>query len=296
MRYAPALRARGAMLFYHGDARLAPLLEPTRLFEAVTSRADAPPAADRVALVGDLPEILGDDEAAPRPPSLRFPVVAGWRAAPVGARRGRPAAVRRRDLAGGAGREPVGSVEPGGLLQTSRAGAARGRAARPGPGPSRSCSGMLSRRTARRSAARSARRTGPHRARRRSRRPARAHGARRRVRRREQHRHAPARRGRTHPRVLAPLPVEWRWGAAGDGSPWFHGFPRSIVETWRGRRAGPPRSARLGSESPLHPRPAVEEEIEEEKMAITAQEGLLNAPSSTARSSTTRCSSSCARS
>jgi Flp pilus assembly protein TadD len=77
LRYAPALRERGATLAYHGDPRLAPLLESTRLFDAAVSRGAPPPAADCAALVGDLPAILGDDDAAPRLPSLRLAAETG---------------------------------------------------------------------------------------------------------------------------------------------------------------------------------------------------------------------------
>jgi Flp pilus assembly protein TadD len=90
LRYAPALRARGATLAYYGDPRLAALLASTRLFEAAISRDDAPPAADRAVLVGDLPALLGDEEAAPRPPSLR-----------LAAEPGRVARLRQRLLAAG---------------------------------------------------------------------------------------------------------------------------------------------------------------------------------------------------
>ena len=295
LRYAPALRARGAMLFYHGDARLAPLLEPTRLFEAVTSRADAPPAADRVALVGDLPAILGDDEAAPRPPPLRLPadparlarlrsalgaagpppyVAVTWQAGPVASRweASTQAVFFKRvapELLGAALRDVPGTVAI--VQRNAVADGLRGV-------PPRA----------------RARRTGPHRARRRSRGPARADGARRRVRRREQHRHAPARRGRTRPpaclRRCRPN------GAGGPPATSRRGSPGSASIARRRRRAGPPRLTRLGSDVAAAARGRLLRTNRGGEAWRSPHRKPCNARSSTARSSTTRCSTSCARS
>jgi Flp pilus assembly protein TadD len=72
LRFAPALRARGAALAYFGDPRLVGLLAQTREFDVLASREDAPPATDRAVQAGELPVVLGDHEGLPRPPTLRL--------------------------------------------------------------------------------------------------------------------------------------------------------------------------------------------------------------------------------
>ncbi len=82
LRFAPQLAARGARLEFAGDARLAPLLRRTGLFEASqASDAMAQAGAQLPILIGDLPAVPGID---PLPPSLSIAPdperLAAWRA------------------------------------------------------------------------------------------------------------------------------------------------------------------------------------------------------------------------
>jgi Flp pilus assembly protein TadD len=225
LRYAPALRTRGATPAYYGDARLVPLLESTRLFGAVASREAPPPAADRAALVGDLPAILGDEEGAPRPPSLRLaadparlarfrsalasvgppPYLAvTWQAGPVASRweaSSKGAFFKR--IAPDALASALRGV-PATIVIVQRAAATE---------DVESFARALGRRapdvTVRDDDLRDAlalmavvdEYVGVS----------------------NTNMHLRAASGRTA-HVLAPLPTEWRWGAAGDESPWFPGF------------------------------------------------------------------------
>jgi Flp pilus assembly protein TadD len=255
LRYAPALRARGATLAYYGDPRLASLLRSIGLFDALASRESPPPAADRAALVGDLPALLGADETAPRPPSLRLaadpdliarlrsalaaagppPYVAvTWQAGPVSSRwnAAAQAVFFKRvppELLGAALRDVPATIV---IVQRSAAppdaaafARALGRAA-PDFTPrdddlaeALALMALVDEYVA--------------------------------VSNTSVHLRAAA--GRTA-RVLTPLPPEWRWGAAGDESPWFPGFRiyREAPATGWGDAL-----ARLGSE--LAAAPAAQE-------------------------------------
>jgi tetratricopeptide (TPR) repeat protein len=68
LRFAPALRARGATLAFQGDARLIPLLEPSGLFEAMLPRDAPPDPAREILLVPDLPWLLDASRSDPVPP------------------------------------------------------------------------------------------------------------------------------------------------------------------------------------------------------------------------------------
>jgi hypothetical protein len=71
LRYAPALRARGAKLRFWGDARLAPMLSRSGVVDDAVS--GAPPAGQdpaRLAWIGDLPALLGMEGEFPPPVRL----------------------------------------------------------------------------------------------------------------------------------------------------------------------------------------------------------------------------------
>jgi tetratricopeptide (TPR) repeat protein len=72
LRFAAPLRAAGARLAYWGDPRLQAMLGRTGLFEEVGAYGHEVPGADFAAHAGDLPAILGDREALPRPPPVRL--------------------------------------------------------------------------------------------------------------------------------------------------------------------------------------------------------------------------------
>jgi len=241
LRYAPALRARGAALAYYGDPRLALLLESTQLFDAVASRAGAAPAADCATLVGDLPAILGDDEFAPRPPPFGLaadparlermrgtlaaagppPYVAvTWQAGPVSSRweATTQAVFFKRvapELLGAALRDVPATV-----VTVQRAAAAPdvealtralGRDAPDLAARGDDLAELLALMTL------VDEYVGVS----------------------NTNMHLRAAAGRTA-RVLVPLPAEWRWGIAGDASPWFPGFTiyrESTATGWAGAPA-----------------------------------------------------------
>jgi tetratricopeptide (TPR) repeat protein len=71
LRYAAALRARGAKLRFWGDARLAPMLLRSAVIDEAVAGAP-PPGLDpaRLAWIGDLPALLGLESEFPAPPRL----------------------------------------------------------------------------------------------------------------------------------------------------------------------------------------------------------------------------------
>jgi hypothetical protein len=225
LRFAPALRARGAALAYAGDPRIVALLAQTGEFAVLASREEAPPAADYAAQVGELPVLLGDHEGLPRPPTLRLAagparrreaaaslaaagpppyVLVTWRAGPPGTRweaytnrtlfkRAPP------DALGAALRHVPATVA---ILQRNAAAAdldAFARAlGRPAPDLTvrdDDLEALL----------------------------ALMELADEYVGVSNTNMHLRAAAGRDA-RVLMPLPPDWRWGAAGEGSAWFPGF------------------------------------------------------------------------
>jgi len=225
LRFAPTLRARGAVLAYSGDPRLVALLAQTGGFEALASREAVAPAADYAAQVGDLPVLLGDHEGLPRPPTLRLAagparrdraaaalaaagsppyVLVTWQAGPLQTRR--EAYTNRTlfkrappDALGAALRHAPATVA---VLQRSAAAAdleAFARAlGRPAPDLTvrdDDLEALL----------------------------ALLELADEYVGVSNTNMHLRAAAGR-EARVLMPLPPDWRWGAAGEGSAWFPGF------------------------------------------------------------------------
>jgi len=67
LRFAPQLREREATLVYMGDGRLARMLAAARAVDEFVGSASPTPSADYFVLAGDLPDILGDEEAVRRP-------------------------------------------------------------------------------------------------------------------------------------------------------------------------------------------------------------------------------------
>ena len=70
LRFAPALRARGATVIYKPDPRLAAMLERADLVDEIAT--DGAPCSFRV-LVGDLPYLLGMRDGEVPPPSIAVP-------------------------------------------------------------------------------------------------------------------------------------------------------------------------------------------------------------------------------
>lgn len=71
LRFAPALKVRGASVFVQCDAKLEALLTRTEVFDAVFTPERELPEADHVVAAGDLPLVLG--HAGPEvPPPLRL--------------------------------------------------------------------------------------------------------------------------------------------------------------------------------------------------------------------------------
>jgi hypothetical protein len=81
LRFAAALRARGAWLGYRPDARLAAMLTRAGIVDAVVAPDETPEAIDLTLSVGDLPYLLGmaDDDAPPS--SIAVPPLAEHTAA-----------------------------------------------------------------------------------------------------------------------------------------------------------------------------------------------------------------------
>ena len=69
LRFAPLLRAKGAVLEFAGDARLASLLARTGLFDSVDAAAEDARGVPAV-LAGDLPELLAEAGTGGAPPPL----------------------------------------------------------------------------------------------------------------------------------------------------------------------------------------------------------------------------------
>ena len=83
LRFAPELVRRGARLAFHGDMRLAPLLARTGLFGLAVLPEHASTADMERIAIGDLPWLLGADDASAFPPPLPLvpdaPRVLRWR-------------------------------------------------------------------------------------------------------------------------------------------------------------------------------------------------------------------------
>ena len=72
LRFAPILVERGARLAFRGDARLHSMLARTGLFELGLDAPDVPAQGLEATFVGDLPWLLGVDDAAKGPGPLRL--------------------------------------------------------------------------------------------------------------------------------------------------------------------------------------------------------------------------------
>ncbi len=70
LRFAPELARRGAALAFRGDARLHSILERTGLFSRGVADEGAPAPGLEPLYIGDLPFLLGAEDAATAPPSL----------------------------------------------------------------------------------------------------------------------------------------------------------------------------------------------------------------------------------
>jgi Flp pilus assembly protein TadD len=70
LRFAPELASRGAQLAFRGDARLHAMLERTGHFALGCAGANAPAAGLEAVAIGDLPWLLGANDAASLPPPL----------------------------------------------------------------------------------------------------------------------------------------------------------------------------------------------------------------------------------
>ena len=74
LRFAPALRARGARVVYAPDARLAAMLGRADVVDSVVATTDG--EYDLRVSVGDLPYVLGTSDGDAPPPSLGVPMLA----------------------------------------------------------------------------------------------------------------------------------------------------------------------------------------------------------------------------
>lgn len=221
LRFAAALRARGAKLRFWGDARLAPPLLRSAVVDEAVSGAQPPPGTDpaRLVWIGDLPALLHLESAFPGPP----PLVAD--PARVAAMRARLASLGPAPyvaLTWRAGLARRGKAVLAKAIEPEMLGAAlRGIAATfvsvqrdALPGEARALEAALGASVGDFSAANAdlddmlallevvdeyvgVSNTNTH---------------------------LRASLGRTA-RVLVPWPPEWRWMRAGDASPWFPGFP-----------------------------------------------------------------------
>ncbi len=70
LRFAPELARRGALLGFRGDARLASMLERTRLFALGVREVGAPPIEGERVFIGDLPWLLEANVPERFPPAL----------------------------------------------------------------------------------------------------------------------------------------------------------------------------------------------------------------------------------
>jgi tetratricopeptide (TPR) repeat protein len=75
LRFAPALRDRGAHVSYVPDPRLAPMLERAAVVDTIAPTADDKVGYDLSLSVGDLPYVLGMSDGDAPPPSLAVPAL-----------------------------------------------------------------------------------------------------------------------------------------------------------------------------------------------------------------------------
>ena len=75
LRFAPALRDRGAHVSYAPDPRLAPMLERAAVADAIVAAPDGEAGFDLRLSVGDLPYLLGMSDGDAPPPSLTLPAL-----------------------------------------------------------------------------------------------------------------------------------------------------------------------------------------------------------------------------
>ena len=233
LRYAAALRARGAKLRFWGDARLAPVLLRSGIVDEAVSGAQPPPATDpsRLVWIGDLPALLHLEKEFPAPPRL---VADPARVVAMRARLATLGPGPYVALTWRAGLARRGKAVLAKAIDPQLLGAAlQGIAATfvsvqrdPQPGEAQALEAMLGAKVSDFSASNAdlddmlafldvadeyvgVSNTNTH---------------------------LRASLGRSA-RVLVPWPAEWRWLRAGEASPWFPGFPlyRASPEgDWRG--------------------------------------------------------------
>jgi tetratricopeptide (TPR) repeat protein len=81
LRFAPALKARGAAVYYRASGKIAAMVARTGAVDRVLDQSDTPPDVTLTLSVGDLPYLLGMESARDIPPPLAIPAVADSRAA-----------------------------------------------------------------------------------------------------------------------------------------------------------------------------------------------------------------------
>ena len=81
LRYAPLLKARGALLSYQGEPKMHALLGGRRdLFDRLLAPGDSPGGVDLSLLSGDLPEAAGGDIVPPLPLAPQGTLLDAWKA------------------------------------------------------------------------------------------------------------------------------------------------------------------------------------------------------------------------
>jgi len=73
LRFAPALRARGATVMYRASPRIAAMVERAHVVDGVVAPDETPPDLSLTVSVGDLPHLLGMASVAEIPPTLNLP-------------------------------------------------------------------------------------------------------------------------------------------------------------------------------------------------------------------------------
>jgi tetratricopeptide (TPR) repeat protein len=80
LRFAPALRARGASLIYRAGAPIAQIVERSGVVDVVLRNGDPDPEHDVAVSIGDLPYLVATQSASDLPPPLMLPVPADEKA------------------------------------------------------------------------------------------------------------------------------------------------------------------------------------------------------------------------